>query len=519
VLLSRTCGTIEESHHPKAKRVRWTSHHPSAVVRDMVFSSPTFLFVFLPVVLLGYFFVRETKVRNLFLLGSSCLFYAWGEVAFSLVLLVSIACNYGFALLVDSMQRPQWVRLTLGLAIACNLLLLAVFKYANFIVEDVLSISFWFPDMSALALPTIHLPIGISFFTFHEISYLVDIYRKRNAAERNPVNLALYVTLFPQLIAGPIIRYHDIASQIVERSVSRRDFVTGIYIFVGGLGKKCLLADTLAITADSVFSLPAEQLTAGVAWLGILCYTYQIYYDFSGYSDMAIGLGRMFGFRFPQNFNYPYSSQSIRDFWRRWNISLSTWLRDYLYIPLGGSRRDPWRVNLNLMTVFFLCGLWHGASWNFVVWGLFHGTFILLERSRWNVILNRCHAPVRNLYVMLIVLVGWVFFRCQTLSAATGFLLAMGGFSKAAGSEFSFPLLLNAEVILILLVSATGGTGALTRVASWWLDSQAELRPQTAARLSDGIAWTRVALTMAVFWLSVASLASRTYKPFIYFQF
>jgi alginate O-acetyltransferase complex protein AlgI len=324
----------------------------------MVFSSPTFLLAFLPVVLLGYFSVRGTKARNLVLLGSSLLFYAWGEVAFSLMLLVSIAGNYGFALLVDSMQRPRWVRLTLGLAIACNLLLLAVFKYANFILEDVLSISFWFPDMSVLVLPAIHLPIGISFFTFHEISYLVDVYRKRTAAERNVVNLALYVTLFPQLIAGPIIRYHDIASQIVGRSVSRSDFVTGIYIFVGGLGKKCLLADTLAITADSVFGMPAEQLTAGLAWLGILCYTYQIYYDFSGYSDMAIGLGRMFGFRFPQNFNYPYSAQSIRDFWRRWNISLSTWLRDYLYIPLGGSRRDPKRVYLNLMTVFFcaVCG-------------------------------------------------------------------------------------------------------------------------------------------------------------------
>ncbi|MGD8338870.1 MAG: MBOAT family protein, partial [Desulfobacterales bacterium] len=381
----------------------------------MLFSSIIFLFQFLPLCLLLYFLAGK-RLRNLLLLIASLVFYAWGESYYVLLMLVSILVNYLCGLMIDRYRGRQAARGFLIAAIAFNVLSISVFKYANFLVDNLNTLLSQI-GAGPIELAPIHLPIGISFFTFQAMSYAVDVYRRDAPVQRNPLNIGLYIALFPQLIAGPIIRYHDIAAQLIRRRVRLDDLSYGIERFVVGLGKKVLIANQVAIIADQVFSFPYETLTPGVAWLGVLCYTLQIYFDFSGYSDMAIGIGRMFGFHFLENFNYPYISRSIREFWRRWHISLSSWFRDYLYIPLGGNHRGPLRTYLNLLIVFFLCGLWHGASWNFVIWGLLHGLFLVIERLGFEKILNRWWSPLRYLYVMLVVCTGWVFFRAENLSS------------------------------------------------------------------------------------------------------
>lgn len=345
----------------------------------MVFSSTAFLFLFLPIVLVLHFVLRGVRFRNVLLLLASLLFYAWSEQGIVLLLIASIVLNYSFGLGIDRCKDSAQARTLLIAAIAMNLAVLAYFKYTSFLIGNLnwLLAQFHWSEIKA---PKIHLPAGISFFTFHAISYIVDIYRRSASAQRNPIKLALYFDFFPQLIAGPIVRYHDIESQLDRRSITLDDVSIGIQRFVIGLAKKMLVANTLAQPADEIFAIAMPQLTPGVAWLGIVCYTLQIYFDFSGYSDMAIGLARVFGFRFLENFNYPYVARSIREFWRRWHISLSNWFRDYLYIPLGGNRCSPRRQYFNLLVVFSLCGLWHGASLNFLIWGLFHGAFLVLER-------------------------------------------------------------------------------------------------------------------------------------------
>jgi len=319
----------------------------------MVFSSLIFLFLFLPIVLLGYMVMRTTIARNAFLLLASLFFYAWGELSFLWVMLASICLNYIFAIVISDTNEPVRRKVALAGAIIVNLGLLAFFKYAGFLetnVNHLLALG-QLPLLTGQAPP---LPLGISFFTFHSLSYVIDVYRRQATAQRNPINLALYISLFPQLIAGPIIRYHDVCEQLTERTITVEKFAEGVRRFVTGLGKKMLIANVVAGPADQIFGLPGSELTTGLAWLGCLCYTLQIYFDFSGYSDMAIGLGLMFGFRFLENFNFPYISQSIREFWQRWHISLSNWFRDYLYIPLGGNRCGNVRVSLNLLIVFFL---------------------------------------------------------------------------------------------------------------------------------------------------------------------
>src|SRR5947208_3765821 len=294
-------------------------------------------------------------------------------------MLASIAFNYWMAIAIDRRRGDPQAPWFLAVAVGVNLVVLCVFKYANFFSDNVNAL-FLVLGVDPVVVPRVLLPIGISFFTFHAISYVVDVYRRDATAQKSPVHAALYLLLFPQLIAGPIIRYRDIADQLARRTVRLDDFAYGVRRFVIGLAKKVLIANVVAGPADAIFGMPAAQLSAAHAWLGIVCYTLQIYFDFSGYSDMAIGLGRMFGFRFPENFRWPYIAASVQEFWRRWHISLSTWFRDYLYVPLGGNRVPPARTYRNLVTIFFLCGLWHGASWNFVLWGLWHGAFLVVER-------------------------------------------------------------------------------------------------------------------------------------------
>ncbi len=483
----------------------------------MVFSSVLFLFLFFPVVLFGYFLIR-TESRNTWLLFASVVFYAWGEVFFSVVMGLSILLNYAFGLWVGACRTPRQARLVLALTVLINIGMLAWYKYANFLVANLNGL---LSLLGSAPIPwtPIHLPIGISFFTFQALSYVFDVYRGQAEVQRNPFLLALYISLFPQLIAGPIVRYADVAEQIVNRAVTLDKFAYGIQRFLIGLSKKVLIANSVAVVADEIFAIPATGLTPGLAWLGILCYTLQIYFDFSGYSDMAIGLGHMFGFRFLENFDYPYIAQSIREFWRRWHISLSTWFRDYLYIPLGGNRNTPARVYLNLLTVFFLCGLWHGASWTFVVWGLFHGTFLVIERLGFAAWLAARVAVVRHAYVLLVVMVGWVLFRADSLSYALVFLSVMAGFGQGDGVEYHVGLYFNAKVALALVAGGIGSTPVLPFMRERWEQRLAAISPRHALLLEGMYSCGTIVGLGLLFLGTTMALTAGSHNPFIYFRF
>jgi alginate O-acetyltransferase complex protein AlgI len=483
----------------------------------MLFSEPVFVFLFLPLVLLLHR-LTPRAARNTILLVASLLFYAWGEGFFVLIMLGSIVFNYCAGLLVE-MGRPRGLhKLFLVLGVAGNLGLLLVFKYANFLVANLNSILGGI-GRSPLPWQAIHLPIGISFFTFQAMSYIIDVYRGDSEVQRKPVHMALYITLFPQLIAGPIVRYHDIARQLAFRTVNRAGFAEGIRRFVLGLGKKMLIANVVAVPADKIFAIPADQLTAPVAWLGVICYTLQIYFDFSGYSDMAIGLGRMLGFRFLENFNYPYISRTITEFWRRWHISLSSWYRDYLYIPLGGNRRGTFRTYLNLVTVFFLCGLWHGASWTFVIWGLYHGLFLVLERLGLGGFLASRRPVVQHVYALGVVLVGWVFFRSETLAQALGMLAALAGFAPGSGLEYHLSLYLDTELLIALAVGIIASTPLLPYVVRLLRHKRRTLELADRRGFDTLTALGEVTSLMLVFLASLSWMAAGTYNPFLYFRF
>ena len=418
----------------------------------MVFSSPIFLFVFLPLTL-GLYYLLPRSAKNGFLLLASLVFYAWGEIFFVLVMLASLAFNYIFGRLIGTAE-PSRKRGYLVAGVVANLSLLAYFKYANFIVDNLQQLG-W---LAGVDWSDVHLPLGISFFTFQAMSYLVDVYRGENRAQKSLFNVALYIALFPQLIAGPIVRYHDIARQIRKRTIDLLLVNSGLQRFVYGLAKKVLIANPLGLVADEVFALSGGDLTTGTAWLGIACYTLQIYFDFSGYSDMAIGLGRMLGFRFLENFNYPYVSRSIKEFWRRWHISLSSWFRDYLYIPLGGNRVGGLRTYLNLLIVFCLCGLWHGASWSFVIWGMVHGFFLVAERLGGDKMIDRVWKPIRHLYTLFVVVMAWVLFRSSDITYAWGYYKAMFGFGNSESGVYEYFKYLNNEFLLVLLLGIVAST-------------------------------------------------------------
>jgi len=477
----------------------------------MVFSSPVFLFLFLPIVL-GVYFLLPKALWNLWLLVASLFFYAWGERLFTLVMAASICMNYVFGLLIERFRERPGMKATMVVATVANLGLLAAYKYANFLVGILNGVSVPL-GFAPIHLDPVHLPIGISFFTFHALSYVIDVYRADVRGQKNFVKVALYVTLFPQLIAGPILRFHNVAHQFGIRSVNLALFHSGVRRFLIGFGKKVLIANTLAVPADKIFGVAAATLSPGTAWVGILCYTLQLYFDFSGYSDMAIGLGRMFGFQFPENFNYPHVSCSIKEFWRRWHISLSTWFRDYLYIPMGGSRVSPGRAYFNLLTVFFFCGLWHGASWTFVLWGLYHGIFLVLEGRGF---LRRIEAMPRfvgHLYASLVVMVGLVIFRADTLSHAGHFLRVMTGIHPSAEVENFASMFLTRDVQLALLAGIIGSTPIVANLARR-LCAQPE---RAGGRLVFECAVN--AGLLAVFVLSLTCLSAGTYNPFIYFRF
>ena len=483
----------------------------------MVFSSPVFLFVFFPLTFAIYYLAKaltpgKNQLTNYWLLIASAVFYLWGapKTFYLLLFVVGILIDYWIAIEIGKdphagKRSSKKSRLLLALAIALNLSFLAYYKYANFFIEELHHMSSGFLAQWQAVI----LPIGISFIVFHKISYLVDVYRGKAEPRRNLAEFALYLLLFPQLIAGPIVRYHTISSQITSRTHSVDDVFEGIYRFAIGLGKKVLIANQLGLVVDRIFEQPPSSLDPTLAWLGILLYALQIYFDFSGYCDMAIGLGRMFGFRLQENFNRPYTSKSVTEFWRRWHMSLSSFFRDYLYIPLGGNQASLHRTILNLWIVFLLCGLWHGAKWTFVFWGAYYGFWLTLERlglSRW---LEKVPTVISTVYAFVIVLVGWVFFRSPDLAFAFSYLSAMfdvGAVWQPRMYDFGIDYAVYPKVLLCAVIAV---------VLSFTPDSlygRLQLR-------SDLKLMTKSVLSLALIVYSISNLATGTFNPFLYFQF
>ena len=483
----------------------------------MVFSSPIFLFGFLPIVLLLYY-SSPRPIKNLVLLLLSLVFYAWGEIFYLGVMIVSIGSNYGFGRLLFSSQQEshlkKFSKLYLTSGIAVNIGLLLSFKYSNFIVDNI-NILLAQASIPPIDLQPVHLPLGISFFTFQAISYIVDVYRNEVPAQKNIFNLALYISLFPQLIAGPIVRYHDISAQITSRPHSLELFANGVKRFIYGLSKKMLLANPIGEVADKIFVLTGSDLTLPLAWIGASAYALQIYFDFSGYSDMAIGLGRMFGFRYLENFNYPYIATSFREFWRRWHISLSTWFRDYVYIALGGNRVPVFRVYINLLIVFVLTGIWHGASWTFLIWGLFHGFFLAIEHAGFSNTLKKTWKPIQHMYLIFAVLIGWVFFRSDTLSQAMEYLNAMTSTSNFQTTEFQFAQVLSNEAICAFIV----GLFLATPVYPWFKSYLINAAQEFSTKINAYADILQIVILSSLIFLSIAKMVSNTYDPFIYFRF
>jgi alginate O-acetyltransferase complex protein AlgI len=479
----------------------------------VVFSSPLFLLLFLPLVLGAYYAVPR-GARNGVLLAASLLFYAWGELRYVPLVLASVAFNGWIGARIGDAATPPARKRWLALGVAVNLATLALFKYANFAFENWVAVALFLGIApNAVAIATIPLPLGISFFTFHAISYVVDVYKRNAAPQRHLPTFALYILLFPQLIAGPIIRWRDIAGQLASRHERIADVAYGVRRFVIGLAKKVLIANTLGRIADPIFGLPASELTTPLAWLGLACYTLQIYFDFSGYSDMAIGLMRMFGFRILENFNYPYISRSVREFWRRWHISLSNWFRDYLYVPLGGNRRGRLREYANLVIVFLLCGLWHGASWPFVLWGVWHGVFLVIERAGFGRVLSRS-GPLAHVYALAAIVLGWVLFRCDTLAHAGAYYAALAGF--ASGDPALHPVAERLDPLaLTALAVAIVFSAPVAPILARWRD-RAGAGPSAAGRLVLTLDFAGLGILL---WASAAFLAAGTYNPFIYFRF
>ena len=474
----------------------------------MLFSSLEFLYLYLPLTLLLYFAV-PFRCRNLVLLLVSLVFYGWGEPVYLFLMVATIAVDYAAGLMIErSRGKGKRAKGWLIAAVAVNLGLLAFFKYSNFILDNLRAI----PALSRLPSLEVPLPIGISFYTFQALSYVIDVYRREVRAQRDPVAFGSYVTLFPQLIAGPIVRYSEVDEQLTEREHSVMAAASGLRTFVCGLAKKVLLANTMGELWASVRDMPTDQLTVATAWLGIACYTVQIYFDFSGYSDMAIGLGRMLGFRFPENFYYPLTARSLTDYWRRWHITLSSWFREYVYIPLGGNRKGKARTYLNLLIVWALTGLWHGASWNFVIWGLYFFVLLAAERAflgRW---LERLPRIFGHAWTVVTVMFSFYIFvfdgSLPTLdgSAAAAYLGAMlgrGGIGLADG-VFLYELLRNLPLLLICAVGMT----PLPKRLYWRLYER--------SRLMDALT---VALCMAGLLLCTAYLVDSSYNPFLYFRF
>ena len=471
----------------------------------MVFSSLVFLCIFFPLVFLLHWVIPNRKVKNGLLLAASLLFYTYGEPVYILLMLTSALLNYIFALLIDKYEK----KLFLVLAVVANLAILGIFKYTGFLVSNVNALL-----GLALPVPQISLPVGISFFTFQALSYVIDVYRKEVAVQKNYGKLLLYISFFPQLIAGPIVRYVDIAREIDERTVTVRQIAFGLRRFIVGLGKKVLIANAMGAAADYIFNHGAANINILAAWIGAAAYLMQIYYDFSGYSDMAIGLGKMFGFHFKENFNHPYIASTVQEFWRRWHISLSSFFRDYVYIPLGGNRKGKFRTVLNRIIVFFLTGLWHGANWTFILWGLFHGFFLLLEEFM--PLIKKLPKFLRHIYTILAVTIGFVVFRADTIGEAVLYIGQMfSGFDFSAGA-MSFAIQALTPYFIAMLAAAIICCGPLAKLTERvsGLENKETLTP-----VENKLQIASFVLAFLLLGWCIIRLAGGSYNPFIYFRF
>ncbi|MBL0309947.1 MAG: MBOAT family protein [Bacteroidetes bacterium] len=474
----------------------------------MVFSSITFLLYFLPVFLAMYF-IADVKFKNFLVLLGSIVFYSWGAPLFIFVILGVTFLDFHLVKWMHQSKRKRNRRLLLTISVCMNLGLLFYFKYSFFLIDN-LNVLLHIAGTESVLWEKIALPIGISFFTFESLTYVVDVYRGVHTPLKKFWNYQLYIIMFPKLIAGPIVRYHDIADQITDRFSSDGidNKLAGLYRFILGLSKKVIIANSVAGFADTIFQSNPSQLSTTSAWLGILCYTFQIYFDFSGYSDMAIGLMKMMGFNILENFNHPYTSNSITDFWRRWHISLGNWMRNYLYIPLGGNRvNSKWRLYFNLWLVFLASGLWHGASWNFVIWGAYHGCWLVMERGFLLKMYERIWNPIRALITFFIVLVGWVFFRAETFSGARAFLHSMFIPNQLAPVEISPDLtfyLALAAIFSFIGLSSLGKKLSALFYRDVYTNKQAGI-------------WGFLMLLLLI--LNISFLASKGFNPFIYFRF
>ena len=470
----------------------------------MLFSSITFLFIFLPLTLLLYYLV-PVRMKNHVMLAASLIFYAWGEPVYIILMILSIILNYFCGQdIYEKRDNARAMKMSLMFGVVMNLLILGFFKYYGLLMDTINAILPIDIPYRVLALP-----IGISFYTFQAMSYLIDVYRKEVKPQENILYFALYISMFPQLIAGPIVRYIDIEEQLKERSINSTKFGEGAMYFIRGLAKKVVLANTFGSVYEQVAAMQMGSFSTLTAWVGAIAYAFQIYFDFGGYSDMAIGLGKMFGFEFLPNFNYPYIAKSITDFWRRWHISLSTWFREYVYIPLGGNRCTPSRHILNLLIVWMLTGLWHGAQWNFMFWGLYYGVILILEKYLWGSKIEKLPSAVQHIYAFVLVLFGWVFFFSPTLGYAGQYLKVMFGIgAKGIFDKQGFFMIFTNWLLIVIavLASAPRGYKLLKKITGCWQSEEVR-------------AIVTCAVYIAMFLLCIAFLVTETYNPFLYFRF
>ena len=465
----------------------------------MVFSSMIFLWLFLPILILIHF-ITPKKYRDYVLLAFSLIFYAWGEPKYILLILLSIIMNYVLALIMDKTNTKAKRKFMLIIALLFNLLLLGYFKYFNFLITNINEIF-----NTNIANKNIVLPIGISFYTFQIISYIIDLYRKEIKVQKNIFKLALYISFFPQLIAGPIVKYHDIEEQLGERNINAKKIADGIKRFIYGLGKKVIIANSVAVIADGVFNQNIMNLNTPLAWIGAIAYTIQIYFDFSGYSDMAIGLGKIFGFEFMENFNYPYISKSVSEFWRRWHISLSTWFKEYLYIPLGGNRKGKVRTYINLFIIFLATGIWHGASWNFMVWGLFNVFFIIIEKIKLKNLLDK-NKFINYIYMFFVIICGWVIFRLNSIHDILEY--------------FKLMFIPNLKTIYLNLNGIINTRTIIAIILGLLLSGLLQSLVNKNDKLKKFYKrYMELFVIISILLLSIIMLISNTYNPFIYFRF
>ncbi|WP_078555880.1 MBOAT family O-acyltransferase [Bacillus alkalicellulosilyticus] len=469
----------------------------------MVFSSVVFIFLFLPVVLLLYY-ISPVKLRNLILLLCSIFFYAWGEPKYVILMIISITVNYFSGLLINKYKDKASKQVALGLTITVNIAILGYYKYINFIIDNI-NVIF---NLSINNEP-LPLPIGISFYTFQAVSYLIDVYRNDARVQKNPLDLALYISLFPQLIAGPIVRYTVIQDQIKNRVFNFNVFSEGTQRFMVGLAKKVIIANPLGLVADNVFSQDPSEISILLAWVGILAFTLQIYFDFSGYSDMAIGLGKMFGFHFNENFNFPYISKSISEFWRRWHISLGSWFRDYVYIPLGGNKVSRIKMYRNLFIVWALTGIWHGASWTFICWGLYFGLIIAIEKAGFEKIIKKMWTPLQHAYALLLVMIGWVFFRADNFLFSIDYLKTMFWVNHFKWIDNATYLLIYDNMI-VFLIAIIFSTPLISVIAGKISEIKGLVKYN----------WIfNTVIYSAILFLTISYVVKMTYNPFLYFRF